>query len=71
MFPWESAKAASDLGAEWVLPVHWGVFDLAMHPWHESIDMFLKEAEDRAFKTLTPKMGERLVPGETHTGRWW
>jgi L-ascorbate metabolism protein UlaG (beta-lactamase superfamily) len=71
MFPEESVQAASDLGSEWVLPVHWGVFDLAIHPWRESIDLFLKEAEGRAFKTLTPKMGERLVPGETPTERWW
>jgi L-ascorbate metabolism protein UlaG (beta-lactamase superfamily) len=71
MFPPESARAASDLGAEQVLPVHWGVFDLALHPWHESIDMFLKEAENRTFKTLTPQMGEKIVPGETPTRRWW
>ena len=71
MFPGESAQAVSDLGAEWALPVHWGVFDLAMHPWHESVDTFLKAAEGRAFKTLTPKMGERLVPGETPTEYWW
>ncbi|MDR1874201.1 MAG: MBL fold metallo-hydrolase, partial [Synergistaceae bacterium] len=63
MFPRQAVQAASDLGAALVLPVHWGVFDLALHPWHESVDMFLKEAETQSFRTLTPKMGEKIVPG--------
>jgi len=71
MFPGEAVQAALDLGAEQILPVHWGVFDLAMHPWHESIDAFLEEAEGKMFKTLTPEMGERIVPGETSHRRWW
>jgi hypothetical protein len=33
--------------------------------------MFLKEAETQSFRTLTPKMGEKIVPGETSTERWW
>ena len=71
MFPPEAVKAAVDLGAEEVLPVHWGVFDLALHPWHESIDMFLEEAEGKPFRTLTPKMGEKIGPEDSPTARWW
>jgi L-ascorbate metabolism protein UlaG (beta-lactamase superfamily) len=71
MFPDESVLAASDLGAKQALPIHWGVFDLAWHPWHESIDLFLKKAENETFETLTPQMGEKIVPGETLTERWW
>jgi L-ascorbate metabolism protein UlaG (beta-lactamase superfamily) len=71
MFPKESAQAAEDLGARHILPVHWGVFDLALHPWRESIDMFMEEAKAKKFNVLTPKMGERIVPGETKTLPWW
>jgi L-ascorbate metabolism protein UlaG (beta-lactamase superfamily) len=71
MFPRQAVLAASDLGAVQVLPVHWGVFDLALHPWHESIDMFLEAAEPQTFKTLTPQMGERIAPGEMSTEYWW
>jgi L-ascorbate metabolism protein UlaG (beta-lactamase superfamily) len=71
MSPSQAAQTASDLGAVQVLPVHWGVFDLAIHPWHESIDMFLEEAEAKTFRTLTPKMGETVIPGETLTEHWW
>jgi L-ascorbate metabolism protein UlaG (beta-lactamase superfamily) len=71
MFPGEAVQAALDLGAEQILPIHWGVFDLAMHPWHESIDSFLEETGAQTLKTLTPKMGERIVPGKTPTQCWW
>jgi L-ascorbate metabolism protein UlaG (beta-lactamase superfamily) len=71
MFPGEVVQAALDLGARQILPIHWGVFDLAMHPWHESIDAFLDEAETQTFETLTPQMGERIIPGETPTKYWW
>jgi len=72
LFPEEAVQAALDLGAEYILPIHWGVFDLAMHPWDESIDAFLEKAEaENIFKTLTPQMGERVVPGETLTKHWW
>jgi hypothetical protein len=33
--------------------------------------MFLEEAEGKAFRTLTPKMGEMIIPGETLTEHWW
>ena len=71
MFPDEAIQAALDLGAPNILPIHWGVFDLAMHHWHESIDAFMEGAESKEFKTLTPLMGERIVPGETLTKHWW
>ena len=71
MFPREAVRAALDLRAARVLPVHWGVFDLAGHPWHESIDAFLKEAEGKPFRTLTPRMGERVGPRDCPEVRWW
>ena len=71
LFPKEAVKAALDLGARQVLPIHWGVFDLADHPWHESIDAFLKEAEGKPFQTLTPRMGERIDSRDVPGDRWW
>lgn len=71
LFPQEAVKAALDLEADQVLPIHWGVFDLAHHPWHESIDAFLEIAKKEPFTTLTPKMGERIGPQDRPTERWW
>lgn len=37
MFPEQTYQAAIDLGAKVLVPVHWGKFSLAMHPWDEPI----------------------------------
>jgi L-ascorbate metabolism protein UlaG (beta-lactamase superfamily) len=72
MFPQEVIRAYHDLGARALVPVHWGVFDLARHPWDESINLVADlAAKDGAVTLLTPRMGERLVPGETVTIPWW
>ncbi|MDR3220526.1 MAG: MBL fold metallo-hydrolase [Candidatus Accumulibacter sp.] len=72
MFPEEVIRAYRDLNARALLPVHWGVFDLARHPWDESIGMIADLASQAGdVVLLTPLMGEKLVPGETATGAWW
>lgn len=70
LFPKEVVQAALDLNAKRILPIHWGVFDLALHPWHESIDMVLEEAKGTELKIMTPKMGEKISL-ESETSYWW
>lgn len=70
LFPKEVVQAAKELKAKNILPIHWGVFDLALHPWHESIDMVLDEAKDADINVLTPKMGEK-IDLESKTSYWW
>ena len=70
MFPREVVSAARELQTEKIIPVHWAVFDLALHPWHESIDMVLEEASDTNLKILTPLMGEKINLNSSTT-RWW
>ncbi len=60
MFPHEVVKAAKDLKVKNILPIHWAVFDLALHPWHESIDMLLEESQGSNLNIITPKMGEKI-----------
>jgi L-ascorbate metabolism protein UlaG (beta-lactamase superfamily) len=71
MFPEEAIRASLDVGARAVVPVHWGVFDLARHPWDESIRMVADLAAKGGVRLLTPLMGEKLIPGETVTRKWW
>ncbi|MCL1915982.1 MAG: MBL fold metallo-hydrolase [Desulfovibrionaceae bacterium] len=72
LFPEEVIRAFHDLRAEALIPVHWGVFDLAMHPWDESIRMLRSLAdEDGGVNLLTPLMGEKLIPGRIPATRWW
>lgn len=70
LFPKEVVMAAKDLNVKNILPIHWGVFDLALHPWHESIDMLLDEAQGTGLNIMTPKMGEKINL-ESKTHYWW
>ena len=73
MLPEETARAAADARAAWVLPVHWGAFVLALHPWNEPAERFVKAAEDYDFKVVTPKIGETIDVKEpqTEVESWW
>lgn len=70
LFPNEVVRAAEEIGTKRLLPIHWGVFDLALHPWHESIDMVLEEAKNKDFIILTPKMGEK-IDFDGKNSKWW
>lgn len=71
LFPAEVIQAYHDIGARAFVPVHWGVFDLARHPWDESIKLIAAlAAQSGDVKLLTPLMGERLTP-ESVTAQWW
>ena len=71
MFPGEVIKAYQDLGGKTLLPIHWGVFDLAMHPWDESIRKVMEHARKAEIRIITPKMGEKTLPESADTAEWW
>jgi len=72
LFPAQVIRAYHDVRALSMVPVHWGVFDLALHPWDESIRMIVDLAdEDGGVNLLTPLMGQKLIPGVTPVSRWW
>ena len=71
LFPKEVIQAQKDLKGKLLLPIHWGVFDLAMHPWNESIETVRTLAEQEQIPLLTPKMGERIQPETAQTTAWW
>lgn len=72
MHPAQTVQAFKDVRGAWLLPIHNGTFDLAMHPWYEPFDEVLRIAEAQGIRVATPAMGERIdldapQPGE----RWW
>ncbi len=72
MQPEETLQAHLDLQGTWLLPVHNGTFDLALHPWSEPFERLHTLAEESGVKLATPAMGERLSLQEPHAGRlWW
>ncbi|WP_457337766.1 MBL fold metallo-hydrolase [Rhizobacter sp. P5_C2] len=72
MQPEETLQAHLDLRGRWLMPVHNGTFDLAMHPWHEPFDRILDLAATHGVRLATPEMGERLALDAPQPGkRWW
>lgn len=72
MFPEQTVQAAKDLKAKVFLPVHWGKFSLAMHPWNEPIQRAFKEAEKLHVAIVAPILGETIVINEVFENeRWW
>lgn len=71
LFPNEVISVCNDVNAKNLLPIHWGVFDLALHPWNESIKRVAELASANSINLVTPLMGERIVPGQTRTHIWW
>ncbi len=70
LFPEQVVQVMTDLKTVNLLPIHWGVFDLALHPWHESIDMLYEAAKGYPIHIIAPIMGMR-TDLDSETKPWW
>lgn len=72
MHPEQTVQAHQDLNGRWLLPIHNGTFDLAMHAWYEPFERVLDIAGERGLAVTTPMMGERIDIDVPHSAeRWW
>ncbi|TKC87685.1 hydrolase [Trinickia terrae] len=72
MQPEHTVQAHVDLRGDWLVPIHNGTFDLAMHRWQEPFERVTGLAAARGIALSTPRMGERLDLAAPHRGeRWW
>ncbi|QGZ66500.1 MBL fold metallo-hydrolase [Paraburkholderia acidisoli] len=72
MQPEETVQAHIDLRGNWLVPIHNGTFDLAMHRWQDPFERVTGLALARGVALSTPRMGERLDLAAPHRGeRWW
>jgi L-ascorbate metabolism protein UlaG (beta-lactamase superfamily) len=74
MGPDGAAQAFAELdGAGLLMPIHWGLFDLALHSWRWPIQRLLELAEMDALKLWAPEPGcpTEVVPGVEVRSDWW
>ena len=73
MMPEEVLKAAQDLKAGKLLPVHWSKFALANHDWDDPIIRLSAAGSDHPTTILTPLIGERVNIDVTTPSmdQWW
>ena len=72
MQPEEAVQASIDLKGKILLPVHWGKFTLALHPWNEPVERIWKESQKRNVTITTPMIGEAIaLNGHYPSTPWW
>jgi L-ascorbate metabolism protein UlaG (beta-lactamase superfamily) len=52
------------------MPIHWGLFDLALHPWQQPIES-VAAVEGLKLWSPTPGMPTEVVCGEEVRSDWW
>lgn len=73
MLPEQTAQAAVDLKAERMMPVHWGAFVLALHPWKDPVERVTRKARELNLPVIVPQIGEQidLNKPEVQKTDWW
>ena len=73
MFPEEAVRAAKDVHAKWLIPVHWGAYSLSNHAWDDPPQRAVKEAGDQNVNLATPRIGQIVNYDDiaSFTEHWW
>jgi L-ascorbate metabolism protein UlaG (beta-lactamase superfamily) len=73
MMPEETAKAARDLDAKIMMPVHWGAFTLSLHDWYDPAVRVKAAADELGQKVVIPQIGEIMLINDEPKPRtpWW
>ena len=75
MNPEEAVRAHLDItdpGSGILVPIHWGTFRLAPHPWAEPVERLLAAADPASVTVAVPKPGQRLEPADPLPfDPWW
>jgi L-ascorbate metabolism protein UlaG (beta-lactamase superfamily) len=72
--PDAAAKAFREMGGNGLLmPIHWGLFDLALHAWRQPIERLLEIADAEGLKLWSPEPGTptEVVRGVESRSGWW
>jgi L-ascorbate metabolism protein UlaG (beta-lactamase superfamily) len=56
-----------------MMPIHWGLFNLALHAWKQPVERMLELADERGIKLWLPEPGAptEVVAGEEMRSGWW
>lgn len=72
LLPEESVKAYSDLKAEKFFPVHWGMFELALHSWYDPAEQLFTLSKKSQINLVMPKIGQVVnINQGIELERWW
>lgn len=70
--PENALKVLDMLGGGTLMPVHWGTFDLALHPWDEPAEILVRLAAEQGKRVITPVLGHVVEPSQVDGPTlWW
>ena len=70
--PEQAIRGHQMVGGEVLLPIHWGLFDLAYHSWTEPIERVLAAAQIEGVVVVAPQAGESVEPAlPPPIDKWW
>lgn len=71
-FPEQVIQAQQDLRGNWLVPIHWAMFDLSLHPWYEPIERLSALAKTADIILVTPQLGALVASdGAPPVRDWW
>jgi L-ascorbate metabolism protein UlaG (beta-lactamase superfamily) len=67
------ALGGSGPGSGLLMPIHWGLFDLALHAWRQPIERITELADAEGLKLWSPEPGRptEVDPGQQVRSDWW
>jgi L-ascorbate metabolism protein UlaG (beta-lactamase superfamily) len=73
MSPEEVTKAAKDVHAQYILPVHWAAYNYAGYDWYKPAEDIVKQAEADGVAVITPKPGHifNFDDAAAQNEHWW
>ena len=73
---WHLGPEQAVIANQWVrgkrlLPLHWGLFNLALHNWTEPMERVQQASSRVNLSVLTPQPGKPFEPGLAEYQQWW
>jgi L-ascorbate metabolism protein UlaG (beta-lactamase superfamily) len=70
--PEQAVEAHGMVRGRTLLPIHWGLFDLAAHAWTEPVERVLAAAKGTGTSVVVPRPGQSVEPeAPPPFQRWW
>ncbi len=71
--PRNALEAVALLDAATFLPIHWGTFRLAMHPWDQPAEVLYEQSSKIRARLILPRLGEPVEPARASgtVEPWW
>ena len=70
--PHEVIKGFKDLGGRYLVPVHWGMFNISLHNWFDPPAEVTVRSRDNEIQLITPRLGEIVsLENPPLFDEWW